>query len=295
MLTVENLVKDFKNIRAVDNISFKVSPGKIFGILGPNGAGKTTILRVILDILKPTSGSIQFDNRGGKFLKDNLGYLPEERGLYKKSKVVDVLTYFAKLKRLERQTIPGKIDAWLERLEIPNYKNKKIEELSKGNQQKIQFILAVLHNPDILILDEPFSGFDPINQQMIKNIIKDFIKEEKYILLSTHVMEVAELLCSEILLIDEGREVLKGSVKSIKSEYGDETYNIRFKGKADYLNQISGIEIIELGNSEAKILINGNPNDVLKQILDHVELLNFSKVEPTMNHIFLEAVRKKHR
>ena len=189
MLSVENLVKEFQNTTAVDNISFKVEPGKIFGLLGPNGAGKTTTLRTVLNIIKPTSGKILFNDEliTTDFL-NSIGYLPEERGLYRKSKVIDVILYFAELKNMSRTEAVKQADSWLKRLDIFHYRNKKIDELSKGNQQKIQFIMSVIHNPQLLIFDEPFTGFDPINQQEIRELIFSFLSEGKIIILSTHQM-----------------------------------------------------------------------------------------------------------
>ncbi|MCZ6704070.1 MAG: ATP-binding cassette domain-containing protein, partial [Ignavibacteria bacterium] len=193
MLEVNNLVKEFQKTTAVDNISFKVEPGKIFGLLGPNGAGKTTILRTVLNIIKPTSGKVLFNDQliTADFL-NRVGYLPEERGLYRKSKVIDVILYFAELKNMSRTEGVKQADSWLKRLDIFHYRNNKIEELSKGNQQKIQFIMSVIHNPQLLIFDEPFTGFDPINQQKIRELIFSFVSEGKIIILSTHQMETAE-------------------------------------------------------------------------------------------------------
>jgi len=208
MLLVKNLTKKFKNSVAVNNLSFNVVPGKIFGLLGPNGAGKTTTIRTVLNIIKPTSGTIIFNGKPitNQFF-NQIGYLPEERGLYRRSKVIDVLKYFAELKNLSSTKAIKTADNWLKRLKIEHYRNKRIEELSKGNQQKIQFITAVFHDPDLLILDEPFTGFDPINQQEIKELILSFVSSGKIIILSTHQMDTAEKLCDEILLMNNGKEV----------------------------------------------------------------------------------------
>src|ERR1035438_2825008 len=190
MLVAQNLTKDYKDITAVNNVSFKVEPGRIFGLLGPNGAGKTTIIRTILNIIKPTSGRILFD---GEPINDQffniIGYLPEERGLYKKSKTIDIILYFARLKNMNKKSALSEADRWLKKLDITVYRNKKIEELSKGNQQKVQFITAIIHNPGLIVLDEPFAGFDPITQQLIKEIIISRSGLGKTIILSTHQMD----------------------------------------------------------------------------------------------------------
>ena len=228
MLLVENLVKEFQNTTAVDNISFKVEPGKIFGLLGPNGAGKTTTLRTVLNIIKPTSGKVLFNDQPitAEFL-NSIGYLPEERGLYRKSKVIDVILYFAELKNMSRTEAVKQADSWLKRLDIFHYRSNKIDELSKGNQQKIQFIMSVIHNPQLLIFDEPFTGFDPINQQEIRELIFSFLSEGKIIILSTHQMETAEKLCTDIFLINNGKEVTSGKLSHIKKEFGGNHVEIK--------------------------------------------------------------------
>ncbi len=220
MLSVNNLVKSYNHTRAVDNLSFQVHPGRIFGMLGPNGAGKTTTIRAILNIIKPTSGEIFFDNKLITYEYYNMiGYLPEERGLYKRSKVIDVLIYFAGLKNIRKKDAGKLADIWLNKLNISEYREKKIEQLSKGNQQKVQLIAAVIHNPRLLILDEPFTGFDPINQQEVKNLILSFVSEGKTIILSTHLMDLAEKLCEDILLIDNGQAISSGKLSDIKKKF----------------------------------------------------------------------------
>ena len=217
MLEVRNLTKEYNDVVAVKNLSFTVSEGKIFGLLGPNGAGKTTTIRTVLNIIKPTSGQISFYNREiSRDFFNVIGYLPEERGLYRKSRVDEVILYFAVLKNMNRLEAVKQLDFWLRKLGISEYRKKKIEELSKGNQQKVQFITSVIHNPKLLILDEPFTGFDPINQQIIRETIVSFISEGKLIILSTHHMEIAEKMCSDILLMNRGKEVCSGSLSQLK-------------------------------------------------------------------------------
>jgi len=294
MLIVENLTKKFKDTTAVNNLSFTVEPGKIFGLLGPNGAGKTTTLRAILNIIKPTSGIITFD---GKEITDEyynlIGYLPEERGLYQRSKVIDILVYFASLKNLKRIEAAEKAEKWLKRLNVSHFRNRKIIELSKGNQQKIQLIAAILHNPKLLIFDEPFTGFDPINQQEVKDLIFTFVSEGKTILLSTHQMELAEKLCEIILLINNGEEVSSGKLTEIKRKFGGNNIKIEFSGDvSSVLNMKEVVKYESYNNySEIQLREDVNPSSFLKQIIEKVEVKHFSVIEPTLNKIFLDLIK----
>lgn len=295
MLEVKNLVKEFKDVTAVDNISFTVKPGRIFGLLGPNGAGKTTTIRTVLNIIKPTSGEITFNGKHiGQEFFNIIGYLPEERGLYKKSKVIDVLLYFAELKNIERHKALSSIDHWLKKLGIIDYRNRKIEELSKGNQQKIQFISAVLHDPEILILDEPFSGFDPINQQQIRELITSFVDSGKYIILSTHQMETAEKMCSEIFLINKGREVCSGELAEVKRRFGGNNIKLGFEGDAKFLENDRRVIHLDIYNNYAEVQLQDsiNPSEFLRSIVDKLQLTHFSVVEPTLNKIFIDVINQ---
>ena len=295
MLVVENLTKKFKDTVAVNHLSFAVEPGKIFGILGPNGAGKTTTLRTVLNIIKPTSGSISFD---GKPITDEyyniIGYLPEERGLYQRSKVIDILTYFASLKNLNKFDALSKADEWLEKLNISHYRNKKIIELSKGNQQKIQLIAAIIHNPLLLILDEPFTGFDPINQQEVKELILTFISEGKTIILSTHQMELAEKLCENILLINKGNEVKSGKLAEIKRKFGGNNVKLEFSGDKNSINQMPEVLGFDTYSNYSEIHLKDevSPAKFLKQIIQKVEVNHFSVIEPTLNKIFIDLINE---
>ncbi|UCH64521.1 MAG: ATP-binding cassette domain-containing protein [Ignavibacterium sp.] len=294
MLEVKNLVKEFQNTLAVNDISFNVPPGKIFGLLGPNGAGKTTTIRTILNIIKPTSGTIFFDGQPIRedFL-NKIGYLPEERGLYKKSKVIDVLLYFARLKNMALIEATEQIDIWLKKLDIIKYRNTKIEELSKGNQQKVQFIMSVIHDPELIIFDEPFSGFDPINQQEIRELIFSFISEGKIIILSTHQMETAEKLCSEIFLMNNGKEVKSGSLESIKKDFGGNHVEIKFSGNISTISDMKEVSSIDTYNNYAEIQLSQDvsPSLFLKKITDKIDLNHFSVVEPTLNKIFIDLIK----
>ena len=295
MLVVEKLTKKFKDTVAVNNLSFTVEPGKIFGLLGPNGAGKTTTLRTVLNIIKPTSGSISFD---GKSITDEyynlIGYLPEERGLYQRSKVIDILVYFASLKNLNRTDALFKANEWLKKLNVSQYKNKKIIELSKGNQQKIQLIAAIVHNPRLLILDEPFTGFDPINQQEVKELIHTFISEGKTIILSTHQMELAEKLCEDILLMNKGNEVKSGRLSEIKRKFGGNNIRLEFTGDRNLIDQMSEVSKFESYNNYSEIHLKDEvlPSKFLKQIIEKVDVKHFSVIEPTLNKIFIDLINE---
>ena len=295
MLSVENLVKEFQNTTAVDNISFKVEPGKIFGLLGPNGAGKTTTLRTVLNIIKPTSGKVLFNDQPitAEFL-NSIGYLPEERGLYRKSKVIDVILYFAELKNMSRTEAVKQADNWLKRLDIFHYRNKKIDELSKGNQQKIQFIMSVIHNPQLLIFDEPFTGFDPINQQEIRELIFSFLSEGKIIILSTHQMETAEKLCTDIFLLNNGKEVTSGKLSRIKKEFGGNHVEIKFKGDVSFLSSMAEVITVDTYNNYAEVHLKDvvEPSDFLKMITDKIDITHFSVIEPTLNRIFIDLIKQ---
>ncbi len=295
MLIVENLTKVFNDVTAVDNISFNVNPGKIFGLLGPNGAGKTTTIRTVLNIIKPTSGKILFDGKSITHEFFNIiGYLPEERGLYKKSKVIDVILYFAELKKMSKKKAEEEAVLWLQKLGIENYKSKKIEELSKGNQQKVQFITAVIHDPKLLILDEPFSGFDPINQQLVKELLLGFVNSGKVIMLSTHQMETVEKLCTDILLLNEGKEVCSGNLSQIKKDFGGNHIKVEYMGNGSILKNLPNIIHIDNYSNYAEIQLEDNiqPYEFLRNIVDKIKVTHFSVIEPTLNKIFIDVIKQ---
>lgn len=295
MLEVKRLSKKFGSTIAVDDISFEVQPGKIFGLLGPNGAGKTTTMRMILNIVKPSSGQIIFN--GNKSLSDLyniVGYLPEERGLYKKSVVKDFILYFASLKGMKKSEAKSKVDKWLKKLGILDLRYRRINELSKGSQQKIQFITSIIHDPEILILDEPFTGFDPINQQEIKDLIFDFANAGKIIILSTHLMDTAEKLCSEILLINKGKEISKGELTDIKKKFGGNHIKLGFEGNFDFIKNDRRVLHFEIFNNFAEIQLEDSvkPTEYLKSIVDSTSVSHFSIIEPSLNKIFIDLVRQ---
>ncbi len=295
MLEVKNLTKIFKDTVAVNDISFKIEPGKIFGLLGPNGAGKTTTIRTVLNIIKPSSGIILFNNEPVSKKFFNLtGYLPEERGLYKKGKVIDTILYFAQLKSMDRKAAHAEALKWLGKMEIERFENKKIEELSKGNQQKVQFISAVIHNPRLLILDEPFTGFDPINQQLIKEILLSFVISGKIIMLSTHQMDTAEKLCSDILLINNGKAVCGGNLSQIKQGYGSNFVKIEFDGNTALLSSHPSVLHIDIYSNYAEIQLKENtlPYEFLRDVASKINVTHFSIVEPTLNKIFIDSIKQ---
>ncbi len=295
-LTVENVTKRFGDFTAVEDLSFEVRAGRVFGFLGPNGAGKTTTIRMIVGITAPDEGSIKlFDQKMSPEMQDRIGYLPEERGLYKKMKVVDQLRYFAALKGMTTTAdADKKIDFWLERMNLAEWKRKKTTDLSKGMQQKIQFVSTVLHDPDLLILDEPFSGLDPINVEIMIEVIAEFKTQDKTIIFSTHLMETAERLCHDILLINKARKVVAGSLREIKESYGTNLIAFRGANADKILGDRSLIEKVVTHADEQELhLVNGvKPQQLLKTLIDSgAEISKFEITEPSLNDIFIEEVK----
>jgi len=298
VLKLQNVVKAFGDYKAVNDISFEVNSGRIFGILGPNGAGKTTTIRMITNILIPDEGRIElFGEKVSPKHQNKIGYLPEERGLYKKIKVIEQLIYFGQLKGMSRSDAHNGATKWLRDLDVLDWANKKIQELSKGMQQKIQFISTILHNPDILILDEPFSGFDPINVETLKKIILDLKNEGKTILLSTHVMEQVEQMCDDIVLIDKGKIVLSGKVRDVKKQFGRDNIIIEFEGSDSFLNDLKNVQFANRTKNRAEFrLINSeySANDILDlAIKNNTEIIRFQLDEPSLNEIFIDVISRK--
>jgi ABC-2 type transport system ATP-binding protein len=293
-LRVRNVTKRFGDFSAVDDLSFDVEAGRVFGFLGPNGAGKTTTIRMIVGITAPDEGSIElFGETGTAHLQDRIGYLPEERGLYKKMKIVDQLRYFAALKYVPRSEIDLRIDFWLDRMELSAWKNKRTTDLSKGMQQKIQFISTVLHDPDLLILDEPFSGLDPLNVEFMIDVLAEFRTKEKTIMFSTHQMETAERLCSDILLINKARKVVGGSLRKIKAAYGKDLISLRCEGGDAVLTDRSLVARVDEHSDEKEVqLANGaDAQQLLRKLIDSgATITKFEQVEPSLNDIFIQQV-----
>ena len=294
-LRVDNVSKRYGDFTAVEDLSFNVEAGRIFGFLGPNGAGKTTTIRMIVGITKPDEGKITlFGKNFTRNLQERIGYLPEERGLYKKIKVQEQLRYFAALKGIAQSEADKRIDFWLGRMELSDWKLKKTTDLSKGMQQKIQFISTVLHDPDLLILDEPFSGLDPVNVGFMMDVIDDFKSADKMIIFSTHLMETAERLCKDILLINKSHKVISGSLRDVKASFGKNMVALRAVGGEAILNDETLISnIIEHADEKELILAeNADAQQLLvKLIEDGAKISKFEKIEPSLNDIFIEKIK----
>jgi len=298
-LRVRNITKRFGDFTAVENLSFEVRPGRVFGFLGPNGAGKTTTIRMIVGITAPDEGTIKYGLDGHTIrsmsaeLQDRIGYLPEERGLYKKMKIVEQLRYFAALKNVPRADADKKIDFWLERMNLSKWKNKKTTDLSKGMQQKIQFISTVLHDPDLLMLDEPFSGLDPVNVEFMIDVLSEFRRSERTVIFSTHLMETAERLCHDILLINKAKKVIGGSLREVKASYGRNLIALRAVGGEDVLGDNSLVRRVVENADEREIELAPHVDAqhlLAKLIASGSEISKFEKVEPSLNDIFINAV-----
>ena len=292
-VSLRGLVKAFGQFRAVDGVSLEVPRGEIFGLIGPNGAGKTTTIRMIMDIIRPDEGEIRILGAPiDDSVKTRVGYLPEERGLYKKMKVLDMLEFQGSIKGAKIPDARKESSAWLERLEIGDWKDKKCEELSKGMQQKVQFIIAVLGKPELLILDEPFSGMDPVNQELFKDVILDLHRQGSTILFSTHQMETAERLCKEIALIDHGKVVLNGTLAAVKERFGKNSVQIEFDGDGSFLKTLPGVGRVEDGGrySELRLEAGADPQAILRASMERLKVRRFEVVAPSLHSIFIEQV-----
>ncbi len=293
VIEVNNIRKSFGEIRAVDNVSFNIFKGRIFGLLGPNGAGKTTAIRMINHIIIADSGSITINGKKVSAETQKLiGYMPEERGLYKKMKVGEQLIYLGQLKGLSYREATEATKYWLDRFEAADWFNKQIGELSKGMSQKIQFIATIVHDPDIYIFDEPFSGLDPINSEMLKEIVIELRDKGKSILFSTHRMEQVEQMCNDICLFNKGKAVLKGNLREIKQSFGKNTINLEFHGDQSFLDRLEGVRINNRSTNFAEIrVLNGqNMQDILKIAMEHAEIYKFERIEPSLTEIFISTV-----
>jgi len=297
-VVLEQVSKRFDSVVAVDNLSLRVAQGAVFGLLGPNGAGKTTSLRMILHILAPDEGTIQvLGQPASGRTQDLIGYLPEERGLYARMKVREVLVFLAGLKGLSEAEASKRVRQWLERLELAAWAEKKIIDLSKGMQQKAQFIAAVIHRPPLLILDEPFTGLDPLNATLIKDIMLELRAQGSTIILSTHRMEQVEMMCDAICLINHGRSVLAGDFRAIKQSYGKNTLRIEYSGDGDFLDLPHLVEKLNHFGAlvEVKLRPGADPQEIVKAAVARgVRLSRFELVEPPLHDIFIEKVSEGH-
>ncbi|MEA2695438.1 MAG: type transport system ATP-binding protein [Acidobacteriota bacterium] len=294
ILELVDVRKSYGDFTAVSGVSMAVPPGSIFGLLGPNGAGKTTTIRMIMDIIAPDSGEVRFFGHP-RTAKDlgRIGYLPEERGLYRKMTVVDQLLFLAEIRGLKSRDALPEIERWLERFELASWGKKKVEELSKGMQQKVQLIGTVLHKPDILILDEPFSGLDPLNQEMFREFLVESRRQGKSVLFSTHGMELAERMCDHICLISHGRAVLTGELSAIKRRLSGNSYRLVADGDLARLAQVPGVEQVLAQERSAKLLLAPDADGaaVLRQIVQFADVREFRSEEPELEEIFIKAVR----
>jgi ABC-2 type transport system ATP-binding protein len=280
-------------VTAVDDVSFSIDEGKVFGLIGPNGAGKTTTIRMIMHIIIPDSGKIAVMGESNAHkITEMIGYLPEERGMYRKMKVIELLMFLTQLKSMPKKEARKSIDQWLERVELSDWKNKKVEELSKGMQQKIQFIGTMLHNPKLLILDEPFGGLDPINQNLVKDILLDLKSKGTTIIFSTHVMESAEKLCEEIFLVNKGKEVLNGKLSEIKKQFGRQNVYIEYDGDSRFLEEADHVlKVDNYGNAaEIQLKKEGSAQALLKKSMTMAEIHRFEIREPSLHDIFIETI-----
>ena len=304
LLTANNIVKSYNNFIALNHVNMNIQKGSIFGLLGPNGAGKTSLIRIINRITAPDKGEIIFKGRAlqpGDIY--DIGYLPEERGLYKKMKVGEHAIYMAQLKGLHKHEAVKRIKHWFEKFEIQGWWDKKVEELSKGMQQKLQFIITVIHQPELLIFDEPFSGFDPINTNLIKNEILRMKEEGSTIIFSTHNMGSVEELCDDICLINKADNILSGNIQEIKERHKSNKYRIIFRGDPEKLKLVlnSNFEILEtkekgeyVYETIVKIFHQSDQNQLLSLILPAVHIIIFEELVPSMNEIFIQEVQKQN-
>jgi ABC-2 type transport system ATP-binding protein len=300
MLSIRNIVKQYAGHTALSDVSLEVKSGQVFGLLGPNGAGKTSLIRIINQITAPDSGEIYFN--GEKLNQshiERIGYLPEERGLYKKMEIGEQMIYLARLKGLSREEATRRLKTWFQKLGMESWWKMKIEELSKGMQQKAQFVATVLHEPDLIILDEPFSGFDPVNAEVIKDEILELNRKGATILFSTHRMESVEELCDSIALLDKSKKILDGKIRDIKNTYRNNIYLVEYEGnKIDYngaapfdlIDEIAGLD----DNYVIRIKLNAGAtsNDVLQYLIPKARVNMLQEVIPSMNEIFIEKVNR---
>ena len=292
-LKLENVSKKFVGKQAVDNISFEVDKPSVFGLLGTNGAGKTTTIRMLLGIIKKDTGEITWNGKKVERKSVNFGYLPEERGVYPKTKIYDQLMYFAKLKGMNQKDADAAIKKWAKVLKVEEYIPMPAEKLSKGNQQKIQFMTAIIHDPELVVLDEPFSGLDPVNTEILKNVIIDLVKMGKYIIMSSHQMASIEEFCTDILILNKGKTVLKGNLKEIKEGYKANRLELSTDKNIDEYIKEFGMEIEFSKNNEYSIKIDSEEKAhqlLEKLVTNHIEVDKFEIKKPTLNDIFIEKV-----
>jgi ABC-2 type transport system ATP-binding protein len=295
-LVLDHVTKRFGDFTAVDDLSLQVRPGRVFGLIGPNGAGKTTTIRMIVNITVPDSGRVElFGQQMETRLQDRIGYLPEERGLYRKMKVGEQLRFFAELKDVRGKTADERIDQWLKKLQLSDWKNKRAKDLSKGMQQKVQFITAIIHDPDLLILDEPFSGLDPVNVDLMKETILEQKAGGKTIILSTHQMEIAEKICDDICMINKSRKVFDGQLREVRRSFAQNVVALRAEGPDGLLNDPEMITNVRQNGDDTEVLLtaDASPQVLLKRLVDaNAKISKFELVEPTLHDIFVAKIKE---
>jgi ABC-2 type transport system ATP-binding protein len=300
-LVITDLRKSFGTVRALDGISFAVEPGQVFGFLGANGAGKTTAMRIVLDILRPDSGTATWKGRPSTELpRETFGYLPEERGLYPRMKVLDQLVFFAGLYGVPRRSAEREVRTWLTRFRVPEYADRRAEQLSKGNQQKVQFIAAILHDPDVLIMDEPFTGLDPVNVALLKAAFLEMRDRGKTLVFSTHQMDMVEELCDAIAIIDAGRLVASGATRDVKRSTGKQVVRLATDGDPDlpWLRDIPGVAVVRPGRdyTELEVLGENDPQAILRSALARGDrVTRFEIADPSIEQIFVDRVGRSAR
>ncbi|MCK4342248.1 MAG: ATP-binding cassette domain-containing protein [Phycisphaerae bacterium] len=292
-LVIEGITKRYGNFTAVDEFSLRLSAGQVLGFLGPNGAGKTTTLRMVMSIIYPDAGRIAvLDHPRASEVKDRIGYLPEERGLYRKMTVQETLRYFGRLKGLRGHTLKERIDRSLEHIGLQDWKRKKVEALSKGMSQKLQFISAILHEPELVILDEPFAGLDPLNVDMLERLISDLRRAGTTVVFSTHQMNQAERLCDRIVLINEGRKVIDGTINEVRSRFATRIVVLDGEGELDALAQLDGVVTARITSGHARLELaeHVDPNVILRQAVRNINIMRFEVQRPNLQEIFVKLV-----
>jgi ABC-2 type transport system ATP-binding protein len=296
-IELENVCKSFGAVRAVDELSVRVPQGCVYGFLGPNGAGKTTTLRMIMDIIRPDSGTIRlFGEPASSPARDRVGYMPEERGLYRKMTVTAVLNYFGSLKGMTAGQLRRRGGEWLHRVDLAEHAGKKVEELSRGMHQKLQFVVTVVNDPDLVILDEPFSGLDPVNQDMLREIISTMRREGKTVLFSTHGMHEAEQLCDFIVLIDRGKIVVNGTLDEIRSGHQANTITIELEGDAGFVQALPMVQAVKQDGRRLEVRLRGDadPQELLRVLVERARVRVFEIKQPSLHEIFVQLVGGGH-
>jgi len=287
--------KSFGDVQAVNNLSVRVPRGSIYGFLGPNGAGKTTTLRMIMNIIRPDSGNIEiFGDSSVELAKARIGYMPEERGLYRKMTVAKVLTYFGAIKGLAGNELSSSVHRWLQLVDLTSWANKKVEELSRGMQQKLQFAVTAINEPELLILDEPFAGLDPLNTDMLKAVMLEMRDEGKTVIFSTHVMHEAEKLCDSILLINKGKAILNDRLANIKSRQRSHVVSVELEGDTGFIEKLPKVTAIKSNGHHLEISLadNADTQELLKSLMSRVRVQRFEVKVPSLHEIFVELVKK---